>query len=108
MDVPVTSPQQLGLLIRATRRAQKLRLDDLAGTAGVGHVFAREVERGKETVQLGRVMRLLAELGIELKAGVSPQVAPELARLQSVGVKPLRPRRSAKSRKMENGPEDPS
>lgn len=106
MDIPITSPQQLGLLIRATRKTQKLRLDDLAGTAGVGHVFAREVERGKETVQMGRVMKLLAELGIELKAGVSPEVAPEFARLQSVGVKPLRPRRSARSRKAASEPQD--
>jgi len=107
MDIPITSPQQLGLLIRATRKAQKLRLDDLAGTAGVGHVFVREVERGKETVQLGRVMRLLGELGIELTAGVSPEVAPEFQRLQSVGVKPLRPRRSVKSRKARNEPQNP-
>jgi len=97
MDIPITSPQQLGLIVRATRKTQKLRLDDLAGSAGVGHVFAREVERGKETVQLGRVMKLLSELGIELRAGVSADVAPEFARLQSIGVKPLR-RRSAKRR----------
>ena len=65
MLVTILSPQQLGLLIRATRRTQKLRLDDTAGTAGVGHVFVREVERGKPTVQLGRVLRLLGELGID-------------------------------------------
>lgn len=97
MNIRITSPRELGLAIRATRKTQKLRLDDLAGSAGVGHVFAREVERGKETVQLGRVMRLLAELGIELKAEISAAAAPEFARLQSVGVKPLRRRRSAKS-----------
>lgn len=104
MDIRITSPQQLGVLIRATRKTQKLRLDDLAGSAGVGHVFAREVERGKETVQLGRVMKLLAELGIELKAEVSATVAPELARLQSIGLKPLRRRRFAKSRAAGPGP----
>ena len=95
---PIISPQQLGLLIRATRKSQKIRLDDLAGSAGVGHVFAREVERGKPTVQLGRVMRLLAELGIELKADVPSDVMQEFARLQAAGVKPLKPRRNAKQR----------
>jgi transcriptional regulator with XRE-family HTH domain len=98
MDIRITSPQQLGLVIRATRKTQKLRLDDLAGSAGVGHVFAREVERGKETVQLGRVMKLLAELGIELRTEISAEAAEEFARLQSVGVKPLRRRRSLKTR----------
>lgn len=96
MLVTIVSPQQLGLLIRATRRTQKLRLDDAAGTAGVGHVFVREVERGKPTVQLGRVMKLLGELGIELKAEVSDTVMPEFRRLESVGVKPLTPRRSSR------------
>ena len=77
MLMPIHSPRQLGLLIRATRRTQKLRIDDTAGTAGVGHVFVREVERGKPTVQVGRVMQLLAELGIELKAEVPDAALPE-------------------------------
>ena len=97
MLVTILSPQQLGLLIRATRRTQKLRLDDTAGTAGVGHVFVREVERGKPTVQLGRVLRLLGELGIELKAEIPDAAMPEFQRLQSVGLRPLIPRRSSKS-----------
>ena len=97
MLVNITAPQQLGLLIRATRRTQGLRLDDTAGTAGVGPVFLREVERGKPTVQLGRVMQLLAELGIELKAEVPDDVIPEFRRLAVVGVKPLPARRRAKS-----------
>gem|GEM_PF-776379 len=91
--IPIHSPDQLGLLIRATRRTQKLRIDDTAGTAGVGHVFVREVERGKPTVQLGRVMQLLAELGIELKAEVADAALPEFQRLQSIGLKPLKIRR---------------
>ena len=93
MLIPIHSPEQLGLLIRATRRTQKLRIDDTAGTAGVGHVFVREVERGKPTVQLGRVMQLLAELGIELKAEVPDAALPEFRRLQSIGLKPLKIRR---------------
>jgi len=46
------------LLMRATRKQQKVRIDDVAGSAGVGPVFVREVERGKETVQLGRVLQV--------------------------------------------------
>ncbi|MGH8857790.1 MAG: helix-turn-helix domain-containing protein, partial [Polaromonas sp.] len=60
-------------------------------------VFVREVERGKDTVQLGRVMKLLAELGIEIKADVPEDVMPAFAHLKLVGVKPLTPRRSSKS-----------
>jgi transcriptional regulator with XRE-family HTH domain len=93
MLMPILSPGELGLLIRATRRTQKLRIDDTAGIAGVGHVFVREVERGKPTVQLGRVMQLLAELGIELKVEVPDAALPEFRRLQSAGLKPLKVRR---------------
>jgi len=93
MLVLIRSPKELGILIRAARRTQKLRIDDTAGTAGVGHVFVRDVERGKPTVQLGRVMQLLAELGIELQAEVMDTVIPELQRLQSTGLKPLKSRR---------------
>lgn len=74
-------------------------MDDIAGSAGVGPVFVREVERGKDTVQLGRVMKLLAELGIELKADVSQDVIPAFTHLKLVGVKPLTPRRPARSLK---------
>jgi transcriptional regulator with XRE-family HTH domain len=90
MLIAIHSPEQLGLLIRATRRTQKLRIDDTAGIAGVGHVFVRDVERGKPTVQLGRVMQLLAELGIELKAEVPDVALPEFRRLQSIGLKPMK------------------
>jgi len=97
MELLIKTPQELGLLVRATRKQQKIRMDDVAGSAGVGPVFVREVERGKSTVQLGRVMKLLAELGIELRADVSDEVIPAFEHLKKVGVKPLKPRRSARN-----------
>jgi len=92
MLIKITSVQELGLLIRATRKKQKIRMDDIAGSAGVGPVFVRDVERGKETVQFGRVLKLLKELGIELRADVSEDVGPAFHLLKQVGVKPLKPR----------------
>lgn len=83
----------LGLVLRAVRRSQRLRLDDVAAFAQVGHVFAREVEHGKETVQLGRVLRLLSELGVRLEADIPSEALPELERLRSAGLKPLKRRR---------------
>ncbi len=93
MFLHIKTPQELGLLMRATRKLQKLRLDDLAGSAGVGPVFVRDVERGKETVQLGRVMQVLSELGIELKVDVPDEVMPAFTALKATGVKPLTPRK---------------
>ena len=42
----INTVADLGLILRAVRKSQGLRLDDLAGSAGLGHVFAREVEYG--------------------------------------------------------------
>ena len=94
MLIDIASPEVLGILIRATRKHQKIRMDDVAGSAGVGPVFVRDVERGKPSVQLGRVMKLLAELGIELKADIAEDVMPHFMRLQQQGLKPVTPRRS--------------
>lgn len=100
MKIKITKPQDLGLLIRATRKHQRLRLDDVAGSAGLGPVFVREVERGKETVQFGRLIRLLHELGIELSADVADDVLANYQKLQAEGVKPLPPKRRFRAPKV--------
>ncbi len=57
---------QLGELLRASRRAQGLRQRDAAGISGVGVRFLSELERGKPTVELGRALRVLGRLGLEV------------------------------------------
>lgn len=98
MIIFISTPQELGLLLRATRKSQKLRMDDVAGSACVGPVFVREVERGKPTVQLGKVMQLLAELGVALHVDVPADVSPVFEALKKSGVKPLKPRRPSATR----------
>lgn len=57
---------EIGKAIREARKAQGLRQDELAGLAGVGTRFVVEVERGKGTSQLGKVLDLLTVLGCDL------------------------------------------
>lgn len=66
MPVPILSPAEIGRAVREQRKRQGLRQEDLAAIIGASHVFLRDVEHGKPTVQLGRVLRLLDELGIGL------------------------------------------
>ncbi|WP_437882085.1 helix-turn-helix domain-containing protein [Pseudomonas sp. LRF_L74] len=68
--LPLQDPAQLGQLVRTLRRSQGIRQDDLASMVGVSHVFLRDVESGKGTVQLGKVLALLQELGVRLHAEV--------------------------------------
>lgn len=74
----IDTPRQLGEFIRRVRKAQGLRQDDLAGIAGSSHVFVLDVERGKPTVQFGKVLDLLRELGIHLVADIPETTAAGL------------------------------
>jgi transcriptional regulator with XRE-family HTH domain len=96
MLIPISTVAELGMLVRATRRSQGVRLDDAAGSAGVGPVFAGEFERGKESVQLGLVLKLLDEVGLQLKVDVPEKALAELQALQAKGFRPLPPRRAKK------------
>jgi len=59
--------EELGRIIRAARREQGLRQDQLAGAAGVGVRFLSELERGKPTVRLAKVIAVLDTLGCTLR-----------------------------------------
>ncbi|MDP1686580.1 helix-turn-helix domain-containing protein [Hydrogenophaga sp.] len=89
MQIPIRSVSDLGLAIRAVRKDQGLRQDDTAGGAGVGHVFLRDVERGKETVQLGLVLKVLDELGIQLSIDIPGEAMARINELREKGLKSL-------------------
>lgn len=58
---------KVGVIVRQTRVAQGLRQDQLAAAAGVGVRFLVELERGKPTVQLAKVLAVLDALGCRLQ-----------------------------------------
>lgn len=68
MREPIKTPEDIGRIIRQVRRAQGVRQEDLALMVPASHVFIIDVERGKPTAQIGKVLALLRELGIELFA----------------------------------------
>ena len=55
-------------MIHEARVKQGLTQEDLAGISGVGRRVISEIERGKETAQIGKVLLILAALGIGLYA----------------------------------------
>lgn len=63
----VRTPSDLGSAIRAARKAQGLRLEEIALAAGVGIRFVSELERGKPTVRLEETLRVLAAVGLHLE-----------------------------------------
>ena len=62
----LASPAEIGALIRERRKDMKLTQAGLAGISGVSHKFVNEVERGKATAEIGRIMAVLQMLGVDL------------------------------------------
>jgi y4mF family transcriptional regulator len=59
----------LSSFIKYQRKKLKLTQEELAAKAGVGIRFIRELEQGKETVQLDKVNQVLALFGFNLLPG---------------------------------------
>jgi transcriptional regulator with XRE-family HTH domain len=76
MQVQIDQASDIGQYVRAVRKAQGLRQDDLAAMAGTSHVVLGNVERGKDTVQIGRVFELLRQLGIRVQLDLPVDLPP--------------------------------
>jgi len=57
---------ELGRIVRKHRRAQALRQAELASIAGVGVRFISDLENGKQSLELGRVIKVLETIGLHL------------------------------------------
>jgi HTH-type transcriptional regulator/antitoxin HipB len=62
----ITSTVQLGQVVREARKKQGLTQLDVAGLAGLSNRFVIDLERGKKTLQVQKVLEVLALLGMEL------------------------------------------
>jgi y4mF family transcriptional regulator len=60
---------EFGAAIRRQRRARGLSQESVALSAGVGLRFVHDLEHGKETVELGRALRVAAVVGLRVEAG---------------------------------------
>lgn len=60
------TPQEIGRLVRETRKGLGVTQKELALTSGTGLRFIIELEKGKETAEIGKVLTVLQTLGIQL------------------------------------------
>jgi HTH-type transcriptional regulator/antitoxin HipB len=58
--------EDIGRLIKSTRKALGVTQRDLAMTSGTGLRFIIDLEKGKSTCQLGKALTVLHTLGIKL------------------------------------------
>ena len=65
-ETPIHSSVELGAVIREQRKRLALKQLDLAGLGNTGNRFIVDLENGKPTVQLQKVLDLMDLLGLEV------------------------------------------
>jgi y4mF family transcriptional regulator len=58
--------KEIGLMVRKVRKARKYTQKQLALAAGCGLRFISELEDGKPTCEIDKVLRILNTLGIQI------------------------------------------
>ncbi|MEL7096482.1 MAG: helix-turn-helix domain-containing protein [Pseudomonadota bacterium] len=67
MYINVTSPKDIGVLIKARRKAKGLAQSDLAHQVGVSRRWLNQVEAGKAGASIGLILKTLSALGVALQ-----------------------------------------
>ena len=62
----IRTVKELGRMARAHRKSRGLTLDTVSGLANLSTRFLSEFERGKETAEIGKVLKALRRLGLEV------------------------------------------
>lgn len=70
-STPIKDSRELGQVFRAARKLQHLRQDEVGRFS---HSFIGEVEMGKPTAQIGKVLEALRELGLKVHIELPPGI----------------------------------
>ncbi len=79
-DIPygkIQTIEELGRLARAHRKQRHLTLETVSGLGNLSTRFLSEFERGKETAEIGKVLKALRILGLEVIVQPRGQVVPD-------------------------------
>jgi HTH-type transcriptional regulator / antitoxin HipB len=66
MLTPIRSSKDIGKAVRKRRKLDGLTLAETAGLTNVGIRFLSELENGKPTVRLDKLLQVLHALGIQI------------------------------------------
>jgi HTH-type transcriptional regulator / antitoxin HipB len=62
----IKTPADIGMLVRKKRKTDGLTLADAAAMCNVGYRFLSDVENGKPTAHIGKILQVLSCLGLEV------------------------------------------
>jgi transcriptional regulator with XRE-family HTH domain len=72
----VQTTEELGHLARVHRKHRHLTLETVSGLGNLSTRFLSEFERGKETAEIGKVLKALRTIGLEVIIQPRGRVAP--------------------------------
>jgi len=73
----IKSSESLGQFVRETRKAIGATQKDLALTSGTGLRFIIDLEKGKPTSQIGKILHVLQNLGVKVDLTSPVPLNPE-------------------------------
>ena len=73
----IQNTPQLGAAVRAARKQLKATQKELAMTSGTGLRFLIDLERGKPTCQIGKILHVLQALGLRIGLTTTSAASPE-------------------------------
>ena len=62
----IQTAEDLGHLVRAHRKGKGLTLETVSGLGNLSTRFLSEFERGKETAEIGKILKALRTLGLDV------------------------------------------
>ena len=80
-QVQIKTAVDLGHYLRAYRKAKGITLHKLSGLSNVSTKFLSEFERGKETAEIGKILKVINVLG--LKVSIQPRAIHGWGKIRS-------------------------
>lgn len=62
----IKTTKDIGEAVRRKRKEQGILQEKAAGLSGVGTKFLSQLENGKETAEIGKILQVLRTLGLEI------------------------------------------
>jgi len=62
----IQTTEDLGRLIRSHRKQKNLTIETVSGLGNLSPRFLSELERGKETAEIGKTLKVLKTLGLDV------------------------------------------
>ncbi|HOF06229.1 MAG TPA: helix-turn-helix transcriptional regulator [Syntrophales bacterium] len=66
MKNKIITAADIGAAVRKKRKEDGLTLADAAALCGVGYRFMSDLENGKATVQIGKLLQVVTALGLDV------------------------------------------